>query len=59
MKEFFHFLADEYHPQKLSNIRGRHLVAYGMKKDYLPAPLGAKAANIYPASPKEDHNHHL
>ena len=28
MKRFCHFLADEYHLQKLSNIRGKHLVAY-------------------------------
>ena len=28
MKRFCHFLADEYHLQKLSNISGKHLVAY-------------------------------
>ena len=28
MKRFCHFLADNYHLQKLSNISGKHLVAY-------------------------------
>ena len=28
MKRFCAFLADEYHLQKLSNISGKHLVAY-------------------------------
>ena len=28
MKRFCHFLAEEYHLQKLSNISGKHLVAY-------------------------------
>ena len=28
MKRFCHFLADEYHLQKLANISGKHLVAY-------------------------------
>ena len=27
MKQFCHFLADEYHLQKLSNISSKHLVA--------------------------------
>ena len=28
MKRFCHFLADEYHLQKLANVNGKHLVAY-------------------------------
>ena len=28
MKRFCHFLAENYHLQKLSNISGKHLVAY-------------------------------